>query len=98
MGMNLHVRGVRNLDGQFQKMMNIKLACDEADSDYPQTVIDYFSARDVGDPERELRASMEEIDIRVAVTDASRDMQDIREVDLSKLPKETKRIRFVVTY
>lgn len=96
MGMNLHVRGVRDLDGRFAEMMKVKLACDDAEIEYPATVREYFTCPD--ESEEELRREMEEIDIKAAVSDDSADMQDIRNVDLSKLPKDVKHIRFVVSY
>ena len=42
MGMYAHVKGVRDLDGKFQGMMEIKLACEKAGVSYPEEVKEYF--------------------------------------------------------
>ena len=36
------IAGVRDLDKEFDKMMKVKLACDEAQIDYPESVYKYF--------------------------------------------------------
>ena len=62
MGMSTNVEGIRDLDGRFKKMMTVKLACDEADIDYPQEVEDYFN-HCAGEGEDYLKREMECIDI-----------------------------------
>lgn len=98
MGMSTHVTGVRDLDGQFSKMIAVKLACESAGIDYPDDVENYFN----GEPENseaDLRLNMAEVDIKTAVTkDNGREMENSFVVDLSKLPEEVKAIRFTNSY
>lgn len=96
MGMSSHIVGVRDLDGQFQKMIKVKLACEEADIAYPQEVVDYFNYPE--EPVHYLRRAMEEVNIDEAVSQTCKDAQDIFEVDLSKLSPEIKAVRFINSY
>ena len=96
MGMSSHITGVRNLDGKFAQMMKIKLACEEADVNYPQEVDDYFKYPD--ESEDYLRREMEEVDISAAVSKCNHDTTDAWDVDLSNLPDEVKFIRFENSY
>jgi len=96
MGMSTHIVGVRNLDGQFQKMLAVKLACESAAVAYPPEVVGYFQYPQ--ESEKNLRESMEEIDIKVAIEKRSEDSRSIWEVDLAKLSPEVKSIRFSNDY
>lgn len=96
MGMSSRIVGVRDLDGQFQKMINVKLACQEAGIPYPQQVRDYFKYPE--ESEDCLRREMEEVKIAEAVSQTCKDAQDIFEVDLTKLSPEIKAVRFINSY
>lgn len=98
MGMSSHVFGVRDLDGEFAKMMKVKLACDAAGVDFPQKIYDYFRPDHPGEGEDMLRREMESIDIEVAVSEYTRDGTDGFEVNLAKLPDGVKAIRFENSY
>jgi len=95
--MSTHIKGVRDLDGQFAAMMAAKLACDAAGVGYPQDLRDYFGV-EADEEEEYLRREMETVDISVAVNDCGRDMVEGYEVDLSKLPEGVKAIRFENSY
>lgn len=95
--MDIHIKGVRDLDGVFAKMMAIKLACDEAGSEYPKSVIEYFNGYQ-GEDEDVLRDMMDSIKISDAISKPHVEYQDVYEVDLSKLSSEVKRIRIVLSY
>ncbi len=96
MSMSTYVVGVRNLDGEFAKMIRVKKACDEAGVGYPPEVKSYFKYPN--ENEEYLRQEMEEIILKDAVIKRNFEMQEIFEVDLSKLPKEVKAIRFINSY
>ncbi len=96
MGMSSSVIGVRDLDGQFKKMMAAKLACEAAEVGYPQEIQDYFN--DPDEDEDELRREMGEVNINEAVSEYGGDGTDTWEVDLSKLPDGVKAIRFENSY
>lgn len=96
MGMSSRVKGVRDLDGEFAKMMAVKVACDAVEIDYPEAVKAYFKYP--GESADYLRCEMESVDISAAVTESQHDAIDRFEVDLSKLPKGVKAIRFENSY
>lgn len=97
MGMSTHAVGVRDLDGQFAKMIDAKVACEDAGVGYPKEVETYFSVGDA-DPtmsEDDLRRFMAEVDIDRATSECGNDGSSGIEVDLSKLPDGVKAIRFL---
>lgn len=96
MGMSTFVAGIRDLDGQFQKMMEVKKACEAAGIGYPEEVRQYFKYPE--ESERMLREEMESMDIDIAVKKLDVEYSDVYEVDLSKLPKEVKKIQFRNSY
>ena len=98
MSMGSNVYGVRDLDGKFAKMAKVKKACEEAAVEYPKEVREFFGKHGVHEPLEHLQKEMEQIDITSAVTRSSADSQDMFDVDLSKLPKDVKAIRFVNSY
>lgn len=97
MGMCSRVNGVRDLDGLFAKMIQAKLACENAGIGYPQEVIKYFKGEHSCD-ESYLRQEMESVDIQQAVEPWRQEMEDGFVVDLSKLPEGVKKIRFINSY
>jgi hypothetical protein len=96
--MSTHVTGVRDLDGQFARMIAAKLACEAAGVGYPQELRDYFGCS-VADDESYHREEMESVDISAAIEKSHpHDAADAWTVDLSKLPEEVKAIRFCNRY
>lgn len=95
--MGIHIRGVRDLDGEFQKMLDVKLACDKAKIEYPAVVDNYFDGA-AEESEEYLRHEMEELDITKAVSEEPAEDYDVRLIDLSKLPADVKQIRVTITY
>ena len=96
MGMSSHVTGVRDLDGKFSKMMEVKLACESAGIGYPDEVREYFKYPK--ESEEYLRREMEEVQLGDCVKEYSRNATDGFEVDLSKVPEGVKSIRFENSY
>lgn len=98
MSMSTHVFAVRDLDGRFKKMMDLKLACDDLGVSYPAELVEYFEHPN--ESEGYLREAMETVElpeglIQQRTTD---DAEDIWEVDVTQLPEEVKKIRFVNSY
>lgn len=87
MGMSRNVCGIVPPDEQWMKMKAVYDACMKADIDIPDEVDEYFDGRNPDDKGMQ-------IDIDDAVEEYSGDSEDGFDVDLSKLPKKVKIIRF----
>ncbi len=97
MGMSSSVMGLRDLDGQFEKMLKVKLACDEAGIEHPEEVYEYFQGQSEL-PEAGLRELLAEIDISDAVEELNEESVDGFTVHLAKLPAEVIAIQFRNSY
>ena len=95
MGMYVDVKGVRDLSMNFEKMMNVKKACDDADVGYPVVIEEYFGSN-VDESEDMIRSEMELADI--AYIETHPDSADVYEIELSKIPEDIKKIRFIISY
>jgi len=93
MSMSTYVVGVRDLDIEFEKMLKVKLACEEAGIGYPDAVRHYFNG-DVSLSAEELRMRMSEIDLGRLVRKFNTDGSNHYEVRLADLPKDVVAIRF----
>jgi hypothetical protein len=109
MGMSTHVIAVRALDdsSKFEKMINLKLACETAGVDYPQECIDFFvKVSDCGPGESVELLTSEATDINLKYDIKkypelagicqkwSDDSRSGFEVEVSKIPSWIKKIRF----
>lgn len=98
MSMSSYVQGLRDLDGKFKQMMEMKKLCDEKGFSYPKEVTEYFGSH-LGESDKYITEQMQEVslpkDLVKVSTDDSREFYDI---DISRLPKEVKTIRFVNSY
>jgi hypothetical protein len=95
MGMSVSVKGVRDLSVKFDMMMNIKKVCDNGNVGYPAELDEYFG--DMVDEHPDfIRSEMEEMDIEYMETHP--DSSNIFEVDLSKIPEDVSKIRFIMSY
>jgi hypothetical protein len=92
--MSTSVVGIRDLDGQFAKMIALKEACEAAGVSYPDAVVKFFGPDQVNESVDWLREQMEEVNIDPAVARSSGDGSNTWEVDLKKLPPDVKGIRF----
>ncbi len=90
MSMSVSINGVRDLDGQFAKMAAVKEACDKAGIGYPSEINDYFKYPT--DNVKNLSEEMSWIEIDEAVSKGGGDGYSEWIIDLSKLPKECKKI------
>ena len=100
MGMSTRIIGLRNMDGQFEKMLKMKLLCEKQKFSHPKEVSEYFGHL-IDEEEIDIRAEMQIINLynHPAVKEFNADMQEGFEVDLSKIDmKEIKTIRFINSY
>jgi len=95
MGMSTHIKGIRDMDGKFKEMLDIKKFCDGKKVSYPKEVCEYFDGMEE-ESEEVIIEEMFEVNIEKteAVTEFSGDMQQGFIVDVSKIPKDIKEIKF----
>jgi len=94
--MTTNVIGVGKIDATFINMLNVKLACETAEIEYPKEVLDYFEFP--GETEEYLRAEKNRINIDCAISRYGEEGTDGYEVVLSKLPKGVTSIMFENRY
>ena len=88
MGVSSHVCGYRPADAEWKKMAKIWNACVEAKVAVPPEVYTFFDGED---PEN--KPGME-VDIDAAVEEISHDSSSGYQVDVTKLPKGVRYVRF----
>ncbi len=89
MGMSTHILGFKPADEKFNKMKAIYLSCEELEIDAPDEVENYFDGYGVeGDG---VRVELENTDCCKEYCD---DSSSGFEIDITKLPKDVKIIRF----
>lgn len=91
MGMSSHVIGIRAPDSKWQRMKAIWDACDLAEVNVPDEVLDYFE----GEEPNPLGV---EVELNGCVNGVDEEGQDGFVVDLSKLPKDITHIKFYNLY
>jgi hypothetical protein len=91
--MSTFVYGFRPPDESWQKMKKVFDACKAADFPVPDKVYAFFGGESPDDSG--VRIDLENTP---AVTEYSRDMEQGYQIDLSKLPKDLKYIRFINCY
>jgi hypothetical protein len=91
MSMSTHIYGFRPPDEKWKKMRVIWDACVEADIPVPKQVCNFFGD-DIPN------SAGVQVDIKKAVSPIRQDMTDGFEVDLTKLPKDVTKLRFVNSY
>lgn len=89
MGMSTHVVGFKPPDDKFKKMKAAWDACRAAGIEPPEEVYDFF-----GGESPDANGVVVEIEKHACCSKWSEDMQDGYEIDVSKLPKDVKIVRF----
>lgn len=97
MSMTTSIVGIRDLSQQFDSMIKLKLACEEAGVPYPEELKDWFGTN-YNEPVECLRELCESVNIDCSVRVYKKECIDGFEVDLSKLPLDVKSIRFENVY
>lgn len=85
MGMSTHVVGFRPPDEKWKKMKAVWDACKVAKTEIPESVVDFFNG-ETPDPAG--------VEVEIKAKDWSMDSASGYEIDLDKLPKDIKTIRF----
>jgi hypothetical protein len=93
MGMSTHVIGIRPPDAKWNQMKAVWDACKNAGIEPPEKVKDFFEY-DSPDP----AGIRVELQGNPCVRAYSDDMQQGFEVDITKLPKDVKILRFFNSY
>lgn len=88
MGMSTHVVGFRPADERWNEMKQVWLACKKAKIDIPKEVDNFFDG--VGPQDR----PGAEVDLGKSVCEWSDDYRRGYQVDLTKIPKDVKILRF----
>jgi hypothetical protein len=91
MSTSTHVQGLVPHDDKWRMMKDVWFACEAADVDIPDDVIDFFD----GQPPDE---NGQPIDIKRGVVEYTRDGQQGFDVHLDQLPVNVKVIRFFNSY
>ncbi len=96
MGMSTSIVAVRDLRETFDKMWAAKEACEEAGIDYPEELKKYFGSNIEYDCKDSAEQEMLTYSLsgEPGVVQWGAEMQEGYEVDLRKLPKDVKIIRF----
>ena len=89
MGMSTYVIGIVPADAKFLKMKMIWELCEENDVEIPDEVVDFFNNERPDD--KGVRIHLED---NVAVSNYNEDASSGFEVEIDKLPKDVKIIRF----
>lgn len=88
MSSSTSIVGVRDLNERRIEMNHVRIACERAGIEAPVEVREFFES-----------GKHDFVDIESAITELDdQDMQDVWEVDLSKIPPGVKAIRFINSY
>jgi hypothetical protein len=97
MSVSTYLQAFRDLDGKFKKMMEAKKYCDKNNLSYPKEIKEYFGEL-LDQNDKDIEDEMAEIDIENVIEEYKEEMSEGFEIELSKLPKEVKKIRFINSY
>jgi hypothetical protein len=93
--MSSYVQGLRDMDGEFKKMLEMKRLCDAKGFSYPSEVRTYFGSN-IGESEKYMTEQMLKVDIPSKIV--ADDNDGIIEIDVKDIPKEVKKIRFINSF
>ncbi len=94
--MSSHVMGLKPVDEKWRKMYAAYKACEEASIDPPKKVLDFFEGVEFDSIETTgIEVDLEETD---CCKEYSGNMKDGFEIEVAKLPKDVKIIRFYNSY
>lgn len=94
MGMSMHIVGFTPPDEKWLKMKKIWDACEAADIEMPEEVEEFFNY----EPPDEEGVLINLKNTGFAVKEWSAEMEEGFQVELSKLPKDIKLIRFYCSF
>lgn len=91
MSMSTHVIGLRDMDGEFSRMLAVKRVCEENNVSYPKEVQEYFHGEEY-EGEEYLRFHFLRVDL--SVTEWGDENSEGYELEVSRIPSGCKTIRF----
>ena len=91
MSMSTFVRGIIPKDDKYNKMLKVYEACKAAETEQPIEVIQFFRLNDFDEPDPNGII----IDLDGIATNWQSDVCSGVEIDITKLPKDVKIIRFM---
>lgn len=105
MGCDTYAIGIRDLDGKFKDMVDLKLMCDKTKVSYPRELVDYFAPaiKEHGTDElkyldeKAMESIMTEMQIPKEARTGDVEYKDGMFIDVSKLPKDIKKIRIYMS-
>lgn len=94
MSMSTYITALRDMDGKFKDMLEIKRFCDRKKVSYPKEVIEYFG-NNLGESEEYMIQEM--LEVRIPQKEFSDDRVNGSgiEIQVKDIPPEVKVIRFV---
>lgn len=98
------IYGLKTPDKNFDKMFAIKIACDDAEVEYPKQLLEYFGFSEdnkhhlTDEPEDELILRVGYVNIDSSITKEEDESHHNWQIDLSKLPETVKFVRFENSY
>lgn len=93
MGMSSYVYGIKKADKKFKEMLEVYNTCKKAGVTIPKEVIEYFN-----DETPDEKGVIVDLSEHECFTEGGDDGRDFFNVDIDKLPKDIKIIRFVNSY
>lgn len=94
MGISIHLKGLRDLDGKFKDMLDLKHLCDKTGVNYPKELDDYFRGQTY-ENEKYLKELLETVSLKKR--DFREDNSEGFEIDLKDIPEEVKTLRFYIS-
>ena len=93
MGMSTHIIGVVPPDAAWKRMADVWHSCEDAGVPIPKEVTKFFR-----DEPPDAKGILMDLDGNPCCTDYTAEMCEGVEIDISKLPKDVKIIRFYNSY
>lgn len=95
MGMSTYMVGFVPPDEQWEKYKKVWFACKEAGIEPPDDVYDYFKGEEPSENGMEISIKYSKVpEVKSALKEYRHDTREGYEVDLTKLPKNIKVLRF----
>ena len=98
MGMHSYVKGVKPADDKYRKMLAIYEQCEAADVSIPKEVDDFFNGERPDPAGVVVSLSASKNGPVQEWRDEDNEMLEGFEVDITKLPKDVKIVRFINSY
>lgn len=98
MGMHTYAIGIRDLDGEFKRMMDMKQVCDSNAFSYPKELEAYFGDLIIESDEYICEQMMTVNLPKGTIKESQDDSRQFFDLEVKDIPKGVKTIRFVNSY